>query len=215
MEAKEFVIRAGYAAEIDWQCEVNLDCVTETYFLREAAWVVLSCGFREANVRRCFAGVSDAFLGWCDARRIDARRKRCEERAVAVFRNRRKVRAIGEIVSTVAKDGIEQIRERVRVRGVEYLQQLPYMGPVTSYHLAKNLGVAVVKPDRHLVRIADLTDFGSPLEMCARVADAVGDSVGVVDVVLWRYATLRNDYGVFGHGDVAAAEFGGSATKSN
>lgn len=208
MDAKEFVIRAGYAAEVDWQCEVNFDFVTETHFLREAAWVVLSCGFREANVRRCFAGVSDAFLGWCDARRIAARREVCEERAVTVFGNQRKIRAIGKIVSTVAEDGIERIKGRVRDRGSAYLRELPYMGPVTSYHLAKNLGVATVKPDRHLARMARMTGYGSPLEMCLRVAATVGDSVDVVDVVLWRYATLRPDYGVFGRGDVGDGELG-------
>ena len=197
LDIKEFVIRAGYGAEVDWQAEVDFERITESDFLREAAWVVLAAGFREAVVRNCFEGVSRAFLAWCDARRIDARRKQCKEEAMAVFRNRRKIEAISEIVSRVAEEGIGGIKEGIRSRGVEYLQQFPYMGPVTAYHLGKNLGLGVVKPDRHLVRMAGMAGYGSPLEMCARVAGTVGDSVAVVDLVLWRYATLSKDYDMF------------------
>ena len=73
-------------------------------------------------------------------------------------------------------------------------KELPYIGPVTSYHLAKNLGLHVVKPDRHLMRIAHITGHTSPFEMCSKVANTVGDSLAVIDLVFWRYATLNKDY---------------------
>lgn len=44
---KRFVIDAGYASEVDWQADVEFDQTSESDFLREAAWVVLSSGFRE------------------------------------------------------------------------------------------------------------------------------------------------------------------------
>ena len=194
MDLKEFVIRAGYEHEIDWQSDLNIEYITETDFLREAAWVVLSAGFRESAVRKCFQGVSKAFLHWCSAKRIHVCRKRCQNRAISVFGNRRKIEAITEIVKRVADDDIECIKMRIKSRGVEYLQELPYIGPVTSHHLAKNLGLHVVKPDRHLVRMAHITGHNSPLEMCAKVARTVGDSLAVVDLVFWRYATLNRDY---------------------
>jgi len=40
--------------------------------------------------------------------------------------------------------------------GVWFLQQLPFIGPVTAFHLAKNLGIEAVKPDRHLCRLSKL-----------------------------------------------------------
>ena len=194
MNLKEFVIRAGYEDEIDWQSDLNIKYITETDFLRETAWVVLSSGFRESVVRKCFQDVSKAFLDWCSAKRINAYRKRCQNRAISVFGNRRKIQAITEIVRRVANDDIECIKTRIKSRGVEYLQEFPYIGPVTSFHLAKNLGLCVVKPDRHLVRMAHITGHNSPLEMCSDVAGSVGDSLAVVDLVFWRYATLKKDY---------------------
>ena len=197
MEIKELVIRAGYGAEVDWQAEVDFERVTEAEFLREAAWVILSTGFREAVLRKCFEGISKAFLGWRNARAIDGRRRECKEAALAVFQNRRKIEAISDIVRKVAEEGIDCIKREIRLNGVEYLRQLPYIGPVTAYHLAKNLGLDVVKADRHLVRMARSAGYETPFEMCAEVAGTVGDSVAVVDVVLWRYATLSKDYDVF------------------
>ena len=194
LDLKEIIIPAGYDHEVDWQSDLNFECTTETDFLREAAWVVLSSGFRESVVRQCFQRVSEAFLGWCSAEEINERREICQNRAISVFGNRRKIKAITEIVERVANDGIDCVKMRIRSHGIRYLQELPYIGPVTSYHLAKNLGLQVVKPDRHLVRIAHITGHDSPLEMCSKIAETVGDSLAVVDLVLWRYATLDKNY---------------------
>ena len=194
LDMKDFVIRAGYDHEIDWQSDLNFETVTETDFLRETAWVILTTGFRESVVRASFESISEAFLNWCSAKRIDTRRDVCRQRAISIFSNRRKIEAIVEIARTVANQGIRQVKEMIQARGVGYLQELPYIGPTTSYHLAKNLGIQVVKPDRHLKRMALLTGHASPMEMCCRVAETVGDSPAVVDLVFWRYATLNKKY---------------------
>ena len=196
LDLKEIIISAGCDHELDWQSNLDFECTTETDFLREAAWVILSSGFRESVVRQCFHRVSEAFLDWCGAEQINAHREFCQNQAMAVFGNRRKIKAITEIVGSVADDGFERVKNRIKSRGVEYLQQLPHIGPITSYHLAKNLGLQVVKPDRHLVRMARITGHDSPLEMCSKIAETVGDSLSVVDLVLWRYATLKKNYGM-------------------
>jgi hypothetical protein len=51
LTAKERVIEAGFADEIDWQEKVSLEDLDESTFLRESAWVVLSSGFRETVLR--------------------------------------------------------------------------------------------------------------------------------------------------------------------
>ncbi|MDE2716884.1 MAG: hypothetical protein OXI33_07700 [Chloroflexota bacterium] len=191
---KRYVEAAGYGDEIDWQAHVHFEDVGEAEFLRESAWVVLSSGFRESVVRKCFDKVSDAFLGWEDARLIHSRRKECVNAAVRVFGNRRKLEAITQIVEKVAREGVEAIKEGIRAQGVDYLGRLPYIGPVTSYHLAKNLGLGVVKPDRHLVRMATASGHHTVVEMCSKIAEEVGDSLPVVDIVLWRYATINVEY---------------------
>lgn len=70
-----------------------------------------------------------------------------------------------------------------------FLQILPWIGPITKYHLARNLGHDVCKPDRHLVRISDKYDT-TPQFLCQKLADDSGDRIGTVDVVLWRAANL-------------------------
>jgi hypothetical protein len=73
---------------------------------------------------------------------------------------------------------------------VRELRKLPFIGPVTRYHLAKNLGIDVVKPDRHLTRLATTLGFRSAENMCTVIGRAVGEPAAVVDIVLWRYCSL-------------------------
>ena len=196
LNLKRLLIERGYADEIDWCTDLDFEGTTETEFLREAAWVVLSSGFRESVVRTCFPGVSEAFMEWCSARDISRCREQCERGALEAFGNRKKICAIGEIVGRVAEEGYERVKMGVRCGGVNWISGLPFMGPVTSFHLAKNIGMPVVKPDRHLVRIAERVGRESPLAMCSEIAAIVGDRVNVVDLVFWRYATLDRNYGM-------------------
>jgi hypothetical protein len=190
MTAKERVIEAGFADEIDWQEEVTFDDLDEPTFLRESAWVVLSAGFRETIVRRRFREVSRAFFNWSSADLIMTKRETCRSDALVAFGNHRKIDAILGIVERVAAEGIGTIRKEIGSRGIEFIRELPFMGPTTACHLAKNLGVVLVKPDRHLTRIALKTGYKSAERMCRTIAEVVGDSLSVIDIVIWRYATI-------------------------
>lgn len=194
LTAKEAVVARGFAWEIDWQTERRLDQIDESEFLRQSAWTVLSAGFRETVVRRLFLPVCDAFLGMRSAAVIQANRARCRQAALRVFNHRGKVNAILDIASIVDKMGFECVRRQIEQEEVRFLQTLPYIGSITAFHLAKNLGLPVVKPDRHLRRIAAAAGFSSPLELCQLISDHLGEPIHVVDVVLWRYATLFSDY---------------------
>lgn len=70
---------------------------------------------------------------------------------------------------------------------VEFCQSLPWIGPVTSHHLAKDLGVNVAKPDVHLVRLAR-RDKTTVARMCATLARQTGYRLATVDTILWRAA---------------------------
>lgn len=194
LTARECVVAAGYAEEIDWQDHLCLDAISESDFLRESAWVILSAGMRETVIRRCFEAISNAFLSWRSADDIVRCRRTCVRGALRVFGHQAKIEAIGEVATVVATEGFAAVVDRMRTEGVDELERLPFIGPVTRFHLAKNLGLDVVKPDRHLVRMAHAAGFSSPESMCRVIADATGDRLATVDVVLWRYATLEPDY---------------------
>lgn len=192
MTAKERVIEAGFADEIDWQADVVFTEWGETTFLKEAAWVVLSSGFRESVIRERFPEFSAAFLHWVAADVIIDHREACRSNALHVFGNVRKIDAILHIVQRVACDGIDAMRQGIYDRGTQFIQELPFMGPVTSCHLAKNLGVNIAKPDRHLTRLTEKTGYGSVEHMCNTIAEIVGDTLPVIDVVFWRFATIAD-----------------------
>jgi len=72
---------------------------------------------------------------------------------------------------------------------VAYCETLPWIGPITKYHLAKNLGVDCAKPDRHLERIARA--HGKTVDqLCNDLAQKSGDRIATVDVVLWRASAI-------------------------
>lgn len=66
-----------------------------------------------------------------------------------------------------------------------FLRTLPWIGPVTAYHLAKNLGADVAKPDLHLTRLA-ARDHTTPQQLCGRLARQTGYRIATIDTVLWR-----------------------------
>jgi hypothetical protein len=194
IKAKEAIIAHGFAAEIRWQDNLRFSRVTETDLLREAAWVVLSSGMRESVIRQKFPKISEAFYLWQSARQIVLNAKKCRARGLSFFHHRQKINAIIHIASQINAMGFEAFKERIIHEGVEFIQTLPFMGPATSFHLAKNMGLDVVKPDRHLSRIAQIFGYSSPAVLCKHISDSVGDRISVVDLVIWRFATLFPDY---------------------
>lgn len=194
LDAKEAVIQAGFSPEIDWQDQVKFSQVTESDFLRESAWVVLSSGMRESVIRSKFPSVTEAFYSWASAQRIVSNADRCRQRALSVFGHRAKIEAIVTIARRIDGDGFKSVCSRIREEGTDYIRSLPFMGPATSFHLAKNLGLDVVKPDRHLVRVAAAAGFECPKRLCEEISRLVGDRVSVVDLVIWRFATLNPRY---------------------
>jgi hypothetical protein len=194
LTARETLVRLGFAHEVDWQESHRLNNLSERDFLEQGAWTILSCGFREATVRRIFPEISRAFLYWRKARSIARNRVGCEGRARRVFNHGPKIRAIGSLCERVAHDGFDSIRKDIESNGIEFLRTFAFIGPVTAYHFAKNIGLDVVKPDRHLVRLCQAAGFNSPNEMCQLISDTTGDRLAVIDIVLWRYATVTSDY---------------------
>jgi hypothetical protein len=193
--AKRVVLNAGYDAEIAWQEDACRRPLTETRFLAEAAWVVLSSGMREAVVRRVFAAIASAFADFRSAHvAAMSAADRGRKQALRAFRHERKIDAIIAIIRHVDEAGLDEVQRLLLLEGTTYLQTLPYIGPVTAFHLAKNLGHDVAKPDRHLVRIAHACGYDDPQVLCSDLRDFLGEPVPVIDIVLWRYATLTAGY---------------------
>lgn len=195
--AKTSVLDAGFAPEIDWQYEVSLETLTEEAFLRETAWVILSSGMSELVVKRKFPELSRIFRSWESAKLIVEYADECYTDAMSVFGNIGKLNAILYAAEHVDRRGFCNVRQQIQEEGMTYLQTFPFLGPTTSYHLAKNIGFHYAKPDRHLSRIAEGLGYHCVQNLCADISNLTAEPVSVIDLVLWRYATLNSDYLAF------------------
>jgi hypothetical protein len=70
-----------------------------------------------------------------------------------------------------------------------FCASLPWIGEITKYHLAKNFGAQVAKPDVHLQRLAD-HEGCTAQQLCERIAAVTGYKVPTVDTVLWRACAI-------------------------
>lgn len=193
---KNQVIKLGYGPEICNQMQVSFEKLTERGFLSEYAWVVLASGMKERVVRDKFPAFKAAFGGLVSALDIVENSLAYSERAEKVFGHKRKIGAIVNAAGIILMEpeGFQSFKEHIRSRGISALYSLPYIGPITSYHLAKNIGFPVAKPDRHLVRIAYIYGYKDVQKFCEDISEMSGDPVPVVDIVLWRFATLTDNY---------------------
>lgn len=192
--AHTFTAQNGYSNEIEWQTSLSLEYLDEETFLREYAWVVLTSGMREAVVRKKFPSISRCFYCWRSTSHIARNPEACVRAALHVYRHEQKIRAIAHTATYLAGEDFSKFKEKLRTCPLLTLRSLPYIGPITQFHLAKNIGLDFAKPDRHLVRIARLFDYPSVEDFCQAVAKEVGTRVTVVDLVFWRFASLNTGY---------------------
>jgi hypothetical protein len=184
--AKAALCAAGFADEMQWQASRSPDHCQPEEFLSEAAWVVINAGFRESIARRLFPALSLCFCDWF-ATEIVASETGCRTAALSVFAHEGKVDAIIKIARLVDA-GWDELKADIAASPTVALEALPHIGPVTAYHLAKNLGYPCAKADRHLKRTALSLGHECVQELCQEIAGATGDPIGLVDLVLWRYA---------------------------
>ena len=192
--AKQIVCDEGFIDEIKWQENVCFNNLDESIFLKELAWVILSTGMKEQIIRKNFQKISICFFNWKSVKKIVANKKKCYHTAIKIFRNHRKITAIIQSCNMINDIGFNKLKRRILKNPIDTLKIFPFIGSVTVFHLAKNIGVCVAKPDRHLVRIAEKEGYDDVQYFCKLVADLSGDSIPVVDIVFWRFANLTDDY---------------------
>jgi len=185
-DARDFVW-AHFREEIIWQRNVSIASITESDFIRESAWVIFCAGFRERTLRRHFSYLSLCFCDWESGAVIAEHADACRTAALAAFNNSRKVDAIIQIARRVAREGFTTLNRDILSQPIEVLQTFPHIGPVTAYHLAKNLGLPFAKPDRHLKRLAANLSYPDVHALCQEISTRTGDPPHVVDLIFWRY----------------------------
>ncbi len=194
LEIKETVIANGYEYEIEWQEDIKIQDINENAFLKEYVWVILSSGFKERVVRRIFKDISEIFNSWSEISYLNTIKDNCKDAALRVFNNKSKIDSICEMIDYIDKNGFEELEYNIYKSNVDFFYKFKYIGPITVIHLFKNLGISVVKPDRHLIKISNALGVNSPNDLCNLVAQFTGDDLKVIDLILWRWATIVPNY---------------------
>lgn len=171
LELKRQIINRGYKEEIKWAENLQL-CNSAIDFFAEYMWVVISSGLKNQVARIIYDRIRAAMI----------KGKKPSE----VFKHKGKAEAIELLFENKDREFQAYIEAPNKL---SFLETLPWIGKITKYHLAKNLGLDFCKPDRHLVRIAKIYDT-SPNVLCYRLAQETGDRIGTVDLVIWRAANL-------------------------
>ena len=157
--------------DIAWAESIRPPANPESFAL-EAIFVICNSGMKNTVARRIFERVSSAIH---DYRPV-----------MEVFKHPGKAAAIESIWSNrtnlhqqwIALDGQPQ-------KQLDFCAGLPWIGGITKYHLAKNFGANLAKPDVHLQRLAD-REGCTAHQLCARLARESGMRIATVDTLLWR-----------------------------
>ncbi|QMI49720.1 hypothetical protein [Burkholderia sp. MBR-1] len=184
LQMREWLLKHDADAPKIWTWSQNVVAPESAEQLAgEIVWIVLCAGRSAQAARTLAARIWEAISNGgsaCDA-----------------FGFRSKASAIDRIWGD--RDANFARFEEVRATGssealLEWCGSLDWVGNITKYQLAKNLGAAVVKPDRWLVRLAGLADesrvsakvrFDACMALCYPLAEAAGERVASVDSLLW------------------------------
>lgn len=167
VRTRERLAELGYGDDYTWSQALRAPETAEA-FACEFVWVVINSGMKNTVAHKIFDRVWPRLNDGLEI--------------ATVFGHEGKVAAI-EKVWRLRADYFSCFRAADDV--VAWCETLPWIGAITKYHLAKNLGADVAKPDRWLMRLADAG--GETVDaLCARLARDTGDRVATVDLILWR-----------------------------
>jgi len=169
--AKKVCISEGFGEEIQLVEERKFDQINSTYFFREYAWVVISSGISNKAAISVFT-------------------KLMEARNIGVVKHPGKNKALKKADCDYLEWFFHLQKCKTDEDKIKFIQTLPYMGPATSFHLARNLGIDCAKPDRHLVKIANHFGHDDVQTMCSDISKETDDRIGTIDIVLWRISVI-------------------------
>ena len=161
--------KTHFPEQVEWARNVKFEDMTPTRLFLEYVWVILCSGFKvsiaEKIMHKVFA--DDGFH--LEVVKHPLKRKAIEQ-------------GFKEFQLWFAR-----LKELSNERRIEFLDSLPHIGPITRYHLARNIGLDFAKPDVHLARLAKRFGFPDVETMCDFISKRTKERIGVVDLVLWRY----------------------------
>lgn len=161
------LLGAGHHLDVAWSEQLSPPKSAEE-FAEAAVYVIVNSGMKYA--------VAQAIYLRCLAR------LHSEKKVRRSFGHKGKARAIDWIWQRKKELFAAYLAASDKL---EFCGSLPWVGPVTKYHLAKDLGLDVAKPDVHLARLAE-RDRTTVARLCRRLSGQTGYRQATIDTLLWR-----------------------------
>ncbi len=186
-EAAKAYCETEHPNEIAWANSITHETfknLRSKRFLSEYCWVVYASGFKVSIIEAIFSDLQAAFK---EFELVKLAKMKSTKSVLAIFNNERKANSFLDGSKVIAKEGFSAFKKRLQNEGVDMLEELPGIGPITKFHLAKNIGfLDEAKPDVWLVRAADACS-STVQELVTFLSDKYVMSRHAVDVILWRY----------------------------
>ena len=171
LDLKQAIISQGYERDVTWAENVK-KCKESVEFCQQYIFVICNSGMKAQIAAVIYQRILQATIDHVDIS--------------DVFGHKGKVGAIKHMLEYHPAIFLKYLYSEDKL---EFCESLPWIGKITKYHLAKNLGENYIKPDRHLVRIAKMYNTDA-FELCDKLSEVTGDSLNMVDTVLWRAGNL-------------------------
>ncbi len=181
-------VSGGDDANLDYWRNLPMPAeISDHFFFSELAWCVYNGGMSESIIRSKWPYLRVAYHDFDPGTVV--KDPDVSEKALMIINHKGKVNAIIAAAGKIIKD--RPIGERLAsmddMEALEYLESFPFIGSVTKYHLARNCGYDVVKPDVHLVRLSEFLGYESPDVLVSEIAVFTNERKGLIDYVLWRF----------------------------
>jgi len=130
------VMQAGFRADIDWTEQLSAPQDPED-FARAAIYVVANSGMKNTVAVPIFEKCMDALHSGTPIRRVFGHPGKAQAMEAIWLERQLLFQEFAKALDKIA-----------------FCAALPWVGPVTKYHLGRDLGADVAKPDVHLERLA-------------------------------------------------------------
>ena len=159
------------------------------------SYVILAAGFSQKTAKKYHKIIMDKI-----------QENQCIEDLLKVFNNKSKMNSIMKVWNNRVRFKNDFYKCNSNDEKIKYLTTLPHVGKITANHLARNLGIDVVKYDIWIQRLgvlysgdnslSSLIDNGKLNLKIKKICDDMFDNLvkitglprGYIDVVLWKAA---------------------------
>jgi hypothetical protein len=197
---RDFLVKSGMDSDNSSFIEIRkrLDKViffTPTEFAKEVSYVICVSGFKQVTGKKIYEKIIDY---------IDKEQNLKFEDLIKIFRNENKIKASIKMWKNKQQIQKDFYNLKTTEEKLDFLSKLQYIGNITKYHIARNLGINFVKYDIWIQRLGvalygnmndiekiDNRKLNNDVKfLCDKMFDDLkietNEKIGYIDVVLWK-----------------------------